>query len=135
MPGAILHIIAALASAAVIYHLHFKKEYGTATFVGNFLPDVLKFALAPMLEFLNYNMHITWTPAPSYWSWTLIADNINLWITLGAFIIGIASLLYQFHIIAKKTAKEYDELYEFLILGIITHIIMDILIPNQGFWI
>ena len=50
MAGVLIHLLAALVSATVVYYMHFRFEFSLAIFVGNFIPDVLKFGFAGLVQ-------------------------------------------------------------------------------------
>jgi len=133
MGGVITHLIVALLCAILVQLIHFKWEYSLAIFVGNFLPDVIKVGITA-LKLSTLNLY-TITTDQAYLGLRALTSDIGNWLTWGFFIIGLTLLLYHFHYIKKRTMKEYDELYIFLILGVIVHLIIDMLILEHTPWI
>lgn len=132
MAGALVHIGIALICAAIVYFIHFKLEYSLSIFIGNLLPDVIKFGFTALKEFtLNISKIIQ---DSSYQLLKEITSSYANWFTLGFFIFGLTMLLYHYHVIKKKKMEEYDELYAFLLIGIIIHLILDVLIIESGPW-
>ena len=132
MPGAIPHIAAGLLSAAIVHKKHMKLEFSLAIFIGNLLPDVLKFGLAALkqgtLAIFNVKHDST------FYLWDSISSNPANWFSLGFFLLLLSGFFYHYHVIKKKKLWEYEELYVFLLIGIFTHIIMDALFIEKGPW-
>ena len=59
-----------------------------------------------------------------------VGDNV----TIGFFILGVGLLLYHYHVIKKKKMEEYAELYGFLLIGILVHLILDAFFI-EGSWL
>ena len=132
MPGAIPHIAVGLLSAAFVHLKHFRLEFSLAIFIGNLLPDVLKFGLTAVkqgtVKLFSVRQDSTFN---------LLADVTSSpanWFTLGFFLLLLTAFLYHYHVIKKKKLWEYEELYVFLLIGILTHLVMDALIVEQGPW-
>jgi len=111
MAGVLTHTMVALFCLIVVHALHFKWEYSYSIFIGNFIPDVIKFGFSAMKQgtFAIFKIN-----QDSFYQSlnTLTADPAN-WFVLGFFILGTTLLLYHFHYIKKKKMVEFDELYVF----------------------
>lgn len=133
MGGVLTHTIAALICLAIVHRLHFKWEYSYSVFAGNFLPDVIKFGFSALrqgtLAIFNVE-HDTFYQLLN----TLTSSPAN-WILLGLCIAGITLSLYHHHYIKNKTMKEYDELFLFLFLGVMIHLVIDVNILETSSWI
>ncbi len=133
MPGVIPHIAVGLLSATAVHVKHFRTEFSLAIFIGNLLPDVIKFGLSAAkqgtLAVFSINQD------GFYHSLDKITYNYANWFTLGFFFLLLATFLYHYHVIKKKKLWEYEEVYVFLLLGIVTHLIMDALIIEKGPWV
>jgi hypothetical protein len=133
MAGAFAHLFAAILCLAIIHLIHFKREYSLAAFVGNFIPDAIKLGVSAIAQF---TMNIFSVRQDSlYFLLDGVTSKAGNWLSLGFFLFGVMLLLYHFHYIKKKKMEEYDELYVFLLIGIIIHLILDVLIIEQGVWI
>jgi hypothetical protein len=134
MPGALVHIAAGLITAFIVHRIHFKWEFSYAIFIGNLLPDIIKFGITGLtqgnLHPGTINMR---TDIFRFLSET--TSSYNFWFTIGFFVVATAALLYHYHVIKKKRMEEYDELYGFLLMGIILHLIMDVFIHESGWLI
>jgi hypothetical protein len=133
MAGALTHIIIAFLCLAIVYLIHFKWEYGLSIFIGNLLPDVIKFVVSGIKLGTISIFSITHTEFYPFING--ITSDMTIWFTIGFFIFGLAALLYHFHYIKKKKMEEYDELYIFLLIGIIIHLILDVLIIETSPWL
>lgn len=133
MGGALVHIAMGLLCLVIVHLLKFRREFGLAIFLGNLAPDALKFGLSALVQ-------STWTvfaieKDAFYRSVAAVSDNGNYWVMAGAFLALLCLLLYDHHVVRKKTAREYEELYGFLFLGVLVHLILDALVPETGPWI
>ena len=132
MPGAIPHIIAGLISAAIVHKKHMRLEFSIAIFIGNLFPDVIKFGVSALVQGTWKVFYIRQDNL--YHALSSVTYSTANWFTLGFFLLLLATFLYHYHIIKKKKLWEYEELYIFLLIGIITHLIMDALIIEKGPW-
>ena len=132
MPGAIPHIIAGLISAAIVHKKHMRLEFSLAIFLGNLLPDVVKFGISAVVQ---GTLKVFYVKQDSLYhrldSLTYVPVN---WFTLSFFLLLLVTFFYHYHIIKKKKLREYEELYVFLIIGVLTHLIMDALFIEKGPW-
>ena len=118
----------------VIVHLiHFKWEFSLSIFVGNFLPDVIKFGFSAIKQ---GTLHLFNVEQDSFYHFlNSVTSDLTVLFTVGFFVLGLGLLLYHFHYIKKKKMEEYDELYIFLLLGIIIHLILDALFIESSIWL
>jgi hypothetical protein len=133
MAGALTHLLAGIICMAIIHIIHFKWEYSLAAFVGNFVPDVITLGVSAVAQSTMDIFNLRQDPL--YFYLHGVTSNMENWFALGFFIFGATLLLYHFHHIKKKKMEEYDELYAFLLLGIIVHLILDVLIIEKSQWI
>lgn len=132
MAGALVHLGIALLAAVIIHFIHFKLEYSLSIFVGNLLPDVIKFGFSALKQGTIAIFNVK--PDTFYTLLNGITSSVANWFTLGFFVLGVTLLLYHYHFIKKKKMEEYDELYVFVLLGIIIHLIIDALIIEHTAW-
>ena len=132
MPGAIPHIIAGFISAAFVHKKHMRLEFSIAIFLGNLLPDVIKFGASALVQGTWKVFYIRQDNL--YHALSSVTYNAANWFTLGFFLLLLATLLYHYHVIKKKKLWEYEELYIFLLIGIVTHLVMDALFIEKGPW-
>ncbi|MBU0758418.1 MAG: hypothetical protein KKF44_10195 [Nanoarchaeota archaeon] len=132
MPGILPHLGAAIICMIVVHCIHFKWEFSWSIFVGNFIPDAIKFGFVGLVQGTFSILLIE--KDEFYRSISNITSNPTNWFSLGFFIIGMPLVLYHFHVIKKKKMEEYDELYVFFLIGIIIHLVMDLLFVEKGIW-
>ena len=133
MPGGLVHIGAGLLCAVVVHLIHFKWEYSFSIFIGNLLPDALKFGLTGIKQGTLDIFHVQKSDEFYKFLSTTTSDWTN-WLALGFFILAVAMFFYHYHFIKKKKMEEYSELYGFLLAGILIHLVLDILITEKGIW-
>jgi len=132
MAGAVPHVFAGFFLLAIIHYIHFKWEYSWAAFVGSLLPDVLKFGFSAAKQ---STANILALRQDSFYVFmNSMTSNPANWFSLGFFLFGLTLMLYHFHYIRKKKMEEYDELFVFLLVGIILHLTMDVLFIEHGVW-
>ncbi len=133
MPGLLTHTIVAIINLIIVHLRHYKWEYSLSIFIGNFIPDVIKFGLSAIKQgtWIIFNVERD----NFYKSLSNITSNPANWFSLGFFIFSLTLLLYHFHYINRKRMDEYDELYVFFLIGIIVHLILDVLIIEKSPWI
>lgn len=132
MAGALLHLVAGLICAVIVHRKHLKLEFSNAIFIGNLLPDVVKFGVSSIFYNTLDTEFLVRTPIFSFIG--PITNNINTWIILSVFILAFTFFLYHYHFIKKKKMREYSELVIFLLIGIIVHIIFDFIFSETGVW-
>jgi len=133
MAGALTHILAGLLLAIIIHLIHFRLEFSLAAFLGNLLPDAIKFGISGIL-YLTVNLSTIIKTGIYPVLQDISASYVN-WLAMGFFILVLLAFLYHFHVIKKKTMKEYDELYAFLIMGVALHLILDYFVQEVSPWI
>lgn len=132
MPGAVPHIAVGLLSAAFVHLKHFRLEFSLAIFIGNLLPDVIKFGITAIRQ---GTLAVFYVKQDGFFhSLSSLTSDYANWFTVGFFLLLLVTFLYHYHVIKKKKLWEYEELYVFLLIGIITHLIMDALIMEKGPW-
>jgi hypothetical protein len=132
MAGGLVHIVVGLLSALIVHLIHFKWEYSLVLFIGNLLPDALR-QLLTALKQGTVNIFDVETDGFYRFIQNFTSDVTN-WFSIGFFILSVLLFLYHFHYINKKKVEEYAELYGYLLLGVLTHLVMDILIIEKGIW-
>lgn len=133
MAGAIPHLVAGFFLLMVIHYIHFKWEYSWAAFAGSLMPDAIKFGLTAIKQ-STVNILVL-RQDPLYATLSSITSSPANWFSLGFFLFGLTLMLYHFHYIKKKKMEEYDELFVFLVIGVILHLAMDVLFIEQGVWL
>ncbi len=132
MPGVILHILIGLLSAAIVHKRHMRLEFSIAVFLGNLVPDAITFGISAVVQ---GTIKVFSIKQDSLFSKLVsTAYSPSNWFTLGFFLLLLTTFLYHYHVIKKKKLWEYEELYVFLLIGILTHLIMDVLIIEKGPW-
>lgn len=136
MGGILHHLAAGIISALIVYFIFKRKDYPVAIFIGNFLPDLIGAAYASLIT-MSLNPVVVLKSA----AWFSIDKSYvtqSFWIFLQA--IFICGFLF-FHIYIRRKRKLRDKFdHEFegnlglLMLGFIIHIMMDMLIMEQGIW-
>ena len=133
MAGGLVHIAVGLLSALIVHLRHFKWEYSYAIFIGNLLPDALKFGLTALKQGTLYLFDVNKSDG-FYKVLSSSTSDWGNWFSLGFFVLAVLLFLFHYHYIKKKTFDEYSELYVFLLIGVLTHLVLDILVIESGVW-
>jgi uncharacterized membrane protein YfcA len=136
MAGALLHLFAAFVSALIV-HLMFKnKNYDFAIFLGNLLPDMIGAAYASVLVG-SLNPSVVFSSKP----WFSLEKDTTIqmmWIIFQSIFIYIYLLFHTKlkikHKYFEKHYQEIENILALLLLGFLTHMLMDIFIIESGFW-
>lgn len=132
MPGGLVHVGAGLMSSFVVHMIHFKWEYSYALFIGNLLPDALRHGLTALKQ---GTIHLFNVEHDGFYKFlSVFTSDPGNWFSIGFFVLAVGLFLYHYHYIKKKKMEEYSELYVFLLIGILTHLVMDVLIAEKGIW-
>lgn len=133
MGGVLSHIAVALISAAIVHMIHFRFEFSAATFIGNLLPDAIKLGITGIIYGTVSVAKIVSTG--TYKFIQPIAEGASSWFTFGFFLLALSIFLYHYHIIKKKKMEEYDELFIFLVIGVILHLLVDYFYIEPSPWL
>lgn len=129
MGGILIHTIFGLLSSVIVYHFFKKFQYSAAIFIGNFLQDVFIIAYAPFfLKTLDPMKIIT----SSYFLHRHHIFNV-LWMIFQT--IFVVTFLFFQKKVRKKEFRDFEYNLGFLLLGIITHAVLDLMIHETGIWI
>ena len=133
MGGLLTHLAIGGIAAIIVHLLHYKLEFSLSIFVGNLLPDTIKFGLTALKQ-LTWKIFYVEKDA-FYHKLAVETASYANWFAVGFFVIVSAWLLYHYHVIKKKKMFEYDELYVFLLAGVILHLMTDSLVIENGPWL
>jgi hypothetical protein len=131
MAGALVHVFVGIFFAVVVHIVHFKLEFSLAIFIGSLLPDVIKFGITGFSQ-KNLNPCTVNIRSGPFRFLGGLTGSYNFWFTVGFFVLAMTLFLYHYHVINKKKMEEYDELYGFLLVGIIIHLILDSFVIETG---
>lgn len=129
MGGLIHHLIAGTISAAIIYYLFRRKDFALAVFAGNLLPDFVGAAYAAVL-IQSIDPAVILKSAPWF---SFEKDRVIQFSWIGFQAAFIAAFLF-FHtkVRRRKTHYEREGNIAMLLIGFMTHMIMDIYIIESG---
>lgn len=132
MAGIIPHVIVGLILAIVVHIIHFNWKYSLSILVGSLLPDILKFGLTAIKQATVNIFGIS--KDAFYNSLASITSSAQNWFALGFFVFVVMGYLYHYHYVKKKTMEDYDLLIVFLIIGVLVHLLMDVVFIEATPW-
>ena len=133
MPGLLTHLFVGIASALLVHLIHMKGKYSFAVFFGNILPDIPKFGLTALKQGTWHVFSIV--QDPFYRAVDAVTYDVSNWFALGFFVFAVLLFLFHFHYIKEKTMEDYDLFYVYLLIGVFTHMVMDVFIIETSAWI
>ena len=136
MGGILHHLAAGIISAIIVYFIFKRKDYPVAIFIGNFLPDLVGAAYASLMT-LSLNPAVI-LKSDAWFSIDKFYITQSFWIFLEALFITGFIFFHLYLKRAGKTQRKFDREFEgnlgLLMFGFITHMMMDMLIMEQGIW-
>jgi hypothetical protein len=132
MAGGVIHILFGMLSAIIIYTFHFKLEFSVMIFIGNLLPDAIKFGLSAIKQ--GTSNIFTVQKDSFYTALSMTTSDPSSWLVFTFFILAVCTFLYHYHYIKRKNFEEYKELVVILLIGILTHLVLDVLFIENGIW-
>lgn len=133
MGGVLTHVAAGLICAAVVHITHFRFEFSLAIFIGNLLPDAIKFTVSGIAQGTMAIFNVE--KDSLFWALHNVTGSAEYWMGMLLFVLASCLQLYHHKIIRKKEMKEIAELWTFLVAGILVHIVIDWLIDEKSPWI
>jgi hypothetical protein len=144
MGGVLTHTLIGLISWILVYFyytiFHKKKNsnyeiqlYGIAIFVGNMCVDFFKFGFTGLIQGTWKIFKIK--QDETFVFWADLTNSFSNWFNLGFLFILILGYLFKHHIIKKKTMFEYDEIVIYFLIGVLTHLLIDLVILETSPWI
>ena len=133
MAGLLTHLgISTLLFIMVI--IVFKKFwYGFAIFIGQIIPDAVKFGVTGIkLGTTSPNIIIK---DALFWELESLMSNYYTWVGLGIFIVLFSFFLYYSRKMKKQQFKDINWSYLLFVIGVIIHLIIDIFIIETSYWV
>lgn len=131
MGGIFHHFVAAFISALIVYFIFRRKDYPAAIFIGNFLPDLIGAGYASLMT-MTINPAIV-LKSVAWFSIDKTYVTQSFWIFFQAIFI-LSFLFFHIYVKKRKPHKDLEANLALLLLGFITHMLMDMLIIEQGIW-
>lgn len=129
MGGLIHHLLAGAASLILVYIFTKRKDYSTAIFIGNLLPDFVGAGYAA-LSIMSFNPTVILHSQP-WFSFQKDQFTLFFWMILQVLAVG-SYLFYHVYIRKKTLHHEFEANVGFLLIGFVTHMLMDLLIIEKG---
>lgn len=133
MGGVLSHVLLGLISGGILWYVWKKPEFFFAALVGNTIVDGFRLVISGILQ-KNWNLFSVEHDAVFH----LIGNATNSfanWFALGFFITSLLAFLYHHHFIRKKTMFEYDEIVWAFLIGVVLHLILDLVYHEISPWI
>lgn len=133
MAGLLTHLAISSLLFIIVIAIFKKLWYGFFIFIGQIIPDVIKFGITSVkLQTLNIDRIIQDSLFQELES---LMNNYYTWVILGIIIILLSFSLYYFEAIKKHQFKQINWSYLLLVLGIIIHLMIDMLVIETSHWI
>lgn len=129
MGGLIHHLLVGAASLILVYLFTKRKDYSSAIFIGNLLPDFVGAGYAA-IAIMSFNP-VTILHSQAWLSFDKNIAVISFWMILQVIFV-VAYLFYHVYIKKKVIHNEFEANIGFLLIGFVTHMIMDFMIIEKG---
>ena len=132
MAGLLTHLTVSFGGIVFAW-IFFEWKYGVAFGVGHLAPDLFDFGITGILNgTLNPNVIMTY---PLFHTLAAIGHSFVNWGILGVVVLGGLYGLLRFNKISKKTLTFLAIGLAAVLLGVLTHIVLDVLIIETNHWI
>lgn len=133
MAGLLTHLGISLALFIVTSLIFRKSIYGISVAIGQLIPDAIKFGITGIkLKTLSPTVIIS---DDLFWELEFLMNDYHTWVILGIIVVLSSFFLYYFRKIKKQKAKEINWNYLIFVIGVIIHLIIDLLIIETSYWI
>jgi len=133
MAGLLTHLAVSLILFLIVVVLFRKFWYGFAVFIGQIIPDAVKFGITGIkLRTLSPNIIIK---DALFWKLESLMTDYYTWVILGIFIVMASFFLYYLKKLKKQQVSDIRWGYLFFIIGVVIHLIIDVYIIEKSYWI
>ncbi len=129
MGGLLHHLLAGAAALIFVYLFTRRKDYSSAIFIGNLLPDFVGAGYAA-IAIMSLNP-VTILHSQAWLSFDKSIAVISFWMILQVIFV-IAYLFYHVYVRKKILHQELEANIGFLLIGFVIHMLMDFLIIEKG---
>jgi hypothetical protein len=132
MAGLLTHL-SVVFGGVLLSVLFWNWKYGLSFGVGHLIPDLLDFGIAGIAEgSLNPRVIMT---NPLFRPLAVLGHTFTNWIILGLVVLGGLFLLFKFDKISKKKLTMIILLMAAFLVGVLIHVVLDVLIIETNHWI
>ncbi len=133
MAGLLTHLIISSLLFLIAVVLFRKLRYGFAIFIGQLVPDLIKFGVTGIK--LKTASPDTIINDGLFWKLEALTSSYHTWVNLGVFILSASLFLYYLKKLKKEQVKEINLSYLLLVIGVAIHLVIDIFIIEKSYWI
>ncbi len=137
MAGLITHLIISSALFLAIVIFSKKWHYGASAFIGQLMPDIIKFGITGIViesfsykEILRHKLFYTL----DYYTGFYLAGYF-FWIMLAVFSLLFFSMLVSFKFIKKQRARQIVISIAIFSISAILHLIIDVFVIEKSPWV
>ncbi len=133
MAGLLTHLGISLGLLVVAMIVSRKWMYGFSIFIGQLIPDAVKFGITGIkLRTFSPNLIIK---DELFWKLESLMSNYHIWVALGIFIVLSSLFFYYLRKMKKQQLKDINWSYLLFVIGVIIHLVIDIFIIERSYWI
>ena len=133
MAGLLTHLVISTLLLIVVVIISRRFWYGLAIFLGQLVPDAVKFGITGIkLGTFSPNLIIK---EPLFWELESLMSNYHTWVILGIFIVLSSLFLYYIRKMKKEQLKDINWGYLLFVIGVIVHLVVDVIIIEHSYWI
>ena len=133
MAGLLTHLGISLGLLVVAMIVSRKWMYGFAIFIGQLVPDAVKFGITGIkLRTFSPSLIIK---DELFWKLESLMSNYHTWVALGIFIVLSSLFFYYLRKMKKQQLEDINWSYLLFVIGVIIHLIIDIFIIETSYWV
>ena len=133
MAGLLTHLIISSVLLAIVMIISRKWVYGVSIFIGQIIPDAVKFCITGIkLRTFSPNLILK---DDLFWTLEGLMSNYHTWVILGIFIVLSSFFFYHLKDLKKESLKEINWGYLLFVIGITIHLVIDVFIIEKSYWI
>jgi len=133
MAGLLTHLIISFVLFVIGLIIFRKLLYGFSIAIGQLVPDVVKFGVTGIkLKTLSPSLIMK---DSLFWKLESLMSNYYTWVILGIFIVLFSFFLYYSRKMKKQGLKEINWSYFLFVIGVIIHLVVDLVIIEHSYWI
>jgi hypothetical protein len=133
MGGVLTHLTVALIGAGLVYWHYHKILYASGFFIGQIIPDAIKFGITGLrYGTISFERIVTY---PLFWTLEGIFGSLLNWFILFVVVVGIMFTLLKLKKIQYVHFIKTFYFMFYLTVGVYIHLVIDMLYEEPSYWL
>lgn len=133
MAGLLTHLGISSVLFIIVLIIFRKFWYGFAIFIGQIIPDAVKFGITG-IKLGTFSPSLI-LKDDLFWKLESLMSNYHTWVSLGIFIVLSSFFLYYIRKMKKQQLKDINWSYLLFVIGVIVHLVIDVFIIEHSYWV